>query len=217
MRQFEDDVTTRELHLVTVQRGVLYHSVASNFSTATTGNGFTFNRFNTVTPWTDVSQAVGNLGNVISAAIVASRPSAVSLFIVAESAGRYRLYHAVRFSPSGSWRPVDDVFALNGATLNGFSFPVKVAAGVCPVLGRSFESELVYATWDEHGFVRVGRVVPTAQQWEPGNNSIYSPLSEVAQFSPVTTGRFTRTEHSIQSLSVAARPFSDEARPTPAL
>ena len=87
---------------------------------------------------------------------------------------------------------------------------------MCPVLGRAFESELVYAIWDEDGFVHVGRVVPTARQWEPGNNSIYSPLDTVARFSPVTTGRFTRTEHSIQSLAVAARPFSDEARPTPA-
>ena len=41
MLQTGDDVTTRELHMLAVQNGTLYHSVASNFGPATSGTFFT--------------------------------------------------------------------------------------------------------------------------------------------------------------------------------
>ena len=60
MTQADDDLATRELHLLTISNGTLYHSLASNWSPATSGSGsFTFDRFNTVTPWGDVGQALG--------------------------------------------------------------------------------------------------------------------------------------------------------------
>jgi len=70
------------------------------------------NRFSMISPWADVSTALGaNFGNIESATLV-TRPSAVSVIFEAENAGRHRLWHAVRFSANGgSWRPADDVTA----------------------------------------------------------------------------------------------------------
>ncbi len=179
MTQLGDDVATRELHMLAISNGVLYHSVATDFSRATDGGGFTFERFNTVSPWGDVAQALGhNFGTIVAAAIVA-RPTAVSVFFVAQSGGRYRLYHTVRFS-NGSWRPADDVLALNGATLTGTNFPFKVAAGFCPVYGQPSQQELNYLIWDGDKSVHVGRVVTTPQQWEPGVQGIYPPLTDIS-------------------------------------
>jgi len=207
MRQVGDDVTTRELHLLTIFRGDLYHSMASNFSPAGS-DGVTFNRFNTVTPWASVSRVIGSFGNIVSSAIVASRPSAVSVFFVAESQGRYRLFHAVRFSPSGAWRPTDDVLVRNGAAAPSTSFPFQVAAGMCPTLGQPHEPELVYATWDDINQVSVGRIVASPRTWSTGITGTYSPMSVVS------LGR-GNTGTRIQSLAIAARPFSENARPTP--
>jgi hypothetical protein len=69
------------------------------------------------------------------------------VFFVAESGGRYRLFHAVRFSAGGgSWRPADDVLALNGGTLTGTTFPFSVAAGVCQALASNTPCSMAYAT-----------------------------------------------------------------------
>jgi hypothetical protein len=178
MTQLDDDVATRKVHMLAIDNGVLYHSVASNFSTATTGNGFILHRFNTVSPWADVSQALGlNFGTIVASAIVASRPTAVSVFFVAEAGGRYRLYHTVRFD-DGSWRPPDDVFVQNGATLNGTNYSFKVAAGMCPVMGQPMQSELVYAIWKpDETWANIGRVVSAPQQWPTGEVGIYSPFA----------------------------------------
>lgn len=212
MTQFEDDVTTRELHMLTVSQGMLYHSLASNFSLATRESGGTFDRFNTVSPWGDVGQALGgNFGTIVAAAIAASRPTAISVFFVAESGGRYRLHHTVRFS-NGSWRPADDVLALNGGTLNGTNFPFKVAAGSCPVLGSPQDSELVYAMWDEDRQINVGRVVSTPRQWAPGIQGIYSPMSNISSLSsPNSDPAVARG----MSLAITGRPFSDNASVPP--
>lgn len=208
MTQFADDVTTRQLHMLAISNGHLYHSVASNFSTAMTGNGITFERFNTVSPWTDVSQALGvNFGTIVSAAITASRPTAISVLFVAQgSDGRYRLYHTVRFS-NGSWRPADDVLALNGATLNGTNYEFHVAAGMCPVLGRPQDSELVYVIYDAGTVIEVGRVVSTPQQWPGGAQGIYSPLANI---SGLWSG-ITDPEHpwNIHNVVVGSRPFPE--------
>jgi hypothetical protein len=85
MRQFGDDLTTREFHMVVVDRGHLLHSVATDWGLAHVGGGLDFNRFRTISNWTDVAQALGaNFGTITSAAIVA-HPSAISVFFVAES------------------------------------------------------------------------------------------------------------------------------------
>jgi len=208
MTQFEDDVTTRELHMLTIYNGALYHSVASNFSTATTGSGLTFQRFNTVSPWSDVGQALGvNFGTVVAAAIAASRPTAISVLFVAQgSDGRYRLFHTVRFS-DGSWRPADDVFALNGATLNGTNYMFNVAAGMCPVLGQPQDSELVYVMYDVGVVVEVGRIVSAPRQWEPGVQGIYSPLSNISGlWSGITD---PANAWNIHNVVVTSRPFAE--------
>jgi hypothetical protein len=208
MTQSEDDVTTRELHMLTIANGHLLHSVASNFSTATNGVGTTFERFNTVSPWADVSQALGvNFGTIVSAAIAASRPTAISVFFVAQgSDGRYRLFHTVRFS-SGSWRPADDVFALNGATLNGTNYEFNVAAGMSPVLGQPQDSELVYVIYDLGTVIEVGRVVSTPRQWPGGVQGVYSPLGNI---SGLWSGRTDPANPwNIHNVVVSSRPFHE--------
>jgi hypothetical protein len=186
MTQLDDDVTTRGLHLLAVSGGRLYHSLASNFSTATTGGSSTFSRFNTVTPWGDVAQALGaSFGTIVAAAITASRPTAVSVFFVAESGGRYRLHHAVRFQ-TGAWRAADDVLASNGGTLNGTNFPFTIAAGMCPVVGQPQDEELVYVIWDEDvpANIHVGRVAAAPQQWAPGIQGLYPPMDTITGLRP---------------------------------
>jgi len=208
MTQVDDDVTTRELHMLTISNGHLLHSMASNFSTATTGSGDTFERFNTVSPWGDVSQALGvNFGTIVSAAIAASRPTAISVLFVAQgSDGRYRLFHTVRLS-DGSWRPADDVFALNGATLNGTNYSFNVAAGMCPVLGQPQKSELVYVIYDVGTVIEVGRVVSASQQWPGGVQGIYSPLDNISGlWSGITD---PANAWNIHNVVVSSRPFSD--------
>ena len=206
MTQDGDDVATRELHMLTISNGRLYHSVASNFSTATTGNGFTFERFNTVSPWGEVSQALGvNFGTIVSTAVAASRPTAISVFFVAQgSDGRYRLFHTVRFS-NGSWRAADDVFALNGATLNGLNYSFDIAAGMGPVLGQPQTSELVYVMYDVGTVIEVGRVVSTSQQWPGGVQGDHPPLDNISRlWSGITD---TANAWNIHNVVVSSRPF----------
>ncbi len=117
MTQVGDNVATRELHMIALYNGVLYHSMASNFSTPTSDPNGTFKRFASISPWASVTQALGGtFGDVVSASIVASRQNAVSVFFVAKAGAQftqYKTFHAVRFSANGgSWRPVDDVLAL---------------------------------------------------------------------------------------------------------
>jgi hypothetical protein len=209
MTQLGDDVTTRELHMLTISNGVLYHSLASNFSTATTGSGVPFERFNDVTSWGDVGQVLGGgFGGIVGAAITPSRASGqVSVFFVAESGGRYRLYHTVRY-PSGAWRPADDVLAMNGGTLNGTNFPFFVAAGRCPVLGSPQDSEVVYAIWDDDRQINFGRVVSTPQQWAPGISGIYPPMNNLSGVFPTSSD--TSRQNGMK-LVIAERPFSDNA------
>lgn len=216
MTQVDDNLATRELHMLAIDRGVLYHSVASDFGTATTGWGSTFSRFRSVSPWGDVGQVLGGgFGTIVSAAIVASRPSAVSVLFVAESGGRYRLWHAVRFSQGGSWRPADDVFRLSGDAPNGFSVPWQVAAGTCPAWGAtaSNSQELLVALWGRDNIeLIVIRVLSTPQQWRPGVSGIYAPLRSLGYLgnSSVTDRSFT-----VPGIIVTTRPFRDDAVPPP--
>jgi hypothetical protein len=156
----------------------------------------------------NVSQALGvNFDTLVSAAIAASRPAAISVFFVAQgSDGRYRLYHTVRFS-SGSWRPADDVLALNGATLNGTNYEFNVAAGMSPVLGRPQDLELVYVIYDVGTVIEVGRVASTPQQWPGGVQGVYSPLGNI---SGLWSGRTDPANPwNIHNVVVSSRPFHE--------
>ena len=136
-----------------------------------------------------------------------SRPNAVSVFFVAQrSDGRYRLYHTVRFS-NGSWRPADDVLALNGATLNGTNYSFNVAAGMSPVLGQPQESELVYVIYDVGTVIEVGRVVSTPRSWPGGVQGVYSPLDNISGLWSGITDPANAWD--IHNVVVSSRPFSD--------
>jgi len=213
MLQQDDDTTMRELHMVAIDHGHLVHSMVTSFSSATTGYGFRFSAFS---PWVDVSQALGvNFGTITSAAIVASRPLAVSVFFVAQSGGVYRLWHTVRFASSGgSWRPADDVFALSGDTATGTVYSWKVAAGVCPVLGTPQNNELLVALWGGPNSTEVNviRVVSTPTTWRPGVTSIYSPMGHI---DTLLRGVDPARHPLLQNVVVTARPFSDNGAPAP--
>ena len=90
MTQVGDNVATRELHMIALYNGVLYHSMASNYSTPTSDPNGNFKRFASISPWASVTQALGGtFGDVVSAAIVASRQSAVSVFFVAKAGAQF--------------------------------------------------------------------------------------------------------------------------------
>lgn len=217
MTQFEDNVATRELHMLAINNGVLYHSMASDFGPAVAngGAGITFNRFRAVSPWGNVGQALGGgFGNIVAAAIV-GRPTAINVFFVAESGGHYRLWHTVRFSSNGSWRPADEVLKLSGARPDGsgLTTPFRVAAGMCPVFGKSQDSELVYATWSADRRILFGRFSSSVQQWLPGFSGNYSPLFDLSGLLATTSD--TSRQDTLQNLVIVARPFRDDARPPP--
>lgn len=216
MMQFQDNVASRELHMLAIRNGVLYHSMASNFglTTASSGSGSPFNRFNTVSTWGDVGQALGGgFGNIVDATMVA-RPNAVSVFFVAESGGTYKLWHAVRFSSSGgSWRAADDVFGKIGIYPRGRLDRFRVAAGLCPTLENPYTSELVYAMWIGEDELKIGRVVSTPRHWAAGVDGIYSHLFGLSHLTGGTsdTSRLSR----IENIQILARPFSDISRASP--
>jgi hypothetical protein len=222
MTQVGDNVATRELHMIALYNGVLYHSMASGFVTATsgTGPGFTFLRFASISPWASVTQALGGtFGDVVSAAIVASRQDAVSVFFVAKAGAQftqYRTYHAVRFSGGGgSWRPADDVLALrDGAgAIPGFT-PFNVAAGMCPAYpAAGTGDEIVYVQWNSASFATVGRVVSTPRLW-PGTSitGIYSPATTLVG---VIRGVDPARDFTLLHWSIGARPFGATATPPP--
>jgi hypothetical protein len=221
MLQAGDDVSTRELHMVAIDHGTLYHSVASNFGRVTSGSGsFTFNRFRTVGPWNDVGQALGgSFGNVISASVVASRPGAISVFFVAGLGGVYRLWHAVRFSPKGSWRPADDVLRLSGDAPAGTVYPWQVSAGACPPLGATDwttqNTELLIALWGggpNPAEVAVIRVLSSPRQFTPTVTGIYSPFRSLLL--PRSSDDAARNT-TVSNVIVSARPFRDNATPPP--
>ncbi|MET0657620.1 MAG: hypothetical protein ABW110_05615 [Steroidobacteraceae bacterium] len=210
MTQVGDDVTTRELHMIAIRNGVLYHSMASNFSTATSESGSTFLRFSTISPWGDVTAVLGGgFGPVVSAAVVASRSNAISVLFVAQKGTQYRPFHAVRFSSGGgSWRPVDDMLALrDGAGAIGTMQPFKIAAGMCPAFNASTpqqDNQIVYVQWRDNDFAIVGDIVSTPQNWPGGLQGIYSPTSTL----PGVMRNFAPTRnHTLLDFSISARPF----------
>jgi hypothetical protein len=181
MVQQGDDVTSRELHMIVVANGHLLHSIATGFGPARDASGFVVvNRFSMISQWEDMSSTLGvNFGNVESATIVASRPTAISIMFEADNSGRHRVWHAVKLSSNPSWRPVDDVTMGSGASLNGLVDSWNVAAGVCPSPdGPTAPDELQYITWNNNGTF-FGRVVSAPRQWAPSLTGIYSPLVKI--------------------------------------
>lgn len=209
MRQVEDDLATRELHMLAIHNGALFHATATNWGPVTSGSGNVFSRFRTVSPWGDVGAVLGGgFGTIVSAAIVASRPNAVSVLFVERTGTRYRLWHAVRFSPSGSWRPADDVMLLTGDWATGHVESWQVAAGMCPAMGATSwteqNTELVIALWGREDFeVLVVRMA----------NGVYSPLRSLGFLSASSTA--AARSFNVPSLVVTARPFPDNAMPPP--
>ena len=214
MTQLDDRLNTPELHMLTIDKGVLYHSMASNFGPYSAGSG----RFRTVSKWADVGEALGGgFGRIVSVAMV-GQPAAINVFFFAETAGRFRLYHAVRYSGDvrqpdnvrvGSWRPTTEVLGCSGDAVNGFSAGYALSAGICPMWepSASNATEILLALWGKNE-VRVMRVVHTALQWKPGVNGIYSPLMRIDnnEFSP---------EFFIRQVDVTTRPFLDNPKPAP--
>ncbi len=209
MTQLNDDLTTRELHMMVVDRGRLYHSMASGFGPAHDDNGLVIsNRFSSISGWADVSTALGvNFGNIESATLVASRPTAISIIFEAENGGRHRLWHTVRLSTGGgSWRPADDVTTASGASLNGLVESWNVAAGICPSFDNSPNApdELVYITWNNSGTF-VGRVVSTPRTWAPGITGLYSPLTSIPGI--LVFPNNPNRQNVAQSVRLFTRPF----------
>ena len=210
MTQQDDDLTTRELHMVVVVQGRLYHSMASGFGPARDDNGLVVtNRFSAISPWAEVSPALGvNFGTIESATLTASRPRAISIiFEAVDAGGRHRLWHAARLSTGGgSWRPADDVTAASGASLTGLVESWNVASGMCPSFDGvpNAPDELVYLTWNNTS-MHVGRVVSTPRTWEPGITGIYSPLERIPR--ALTLPDDPTRQNVAQSVRLFGRPF----------
>ena len=209
MTQLDDDLTSRELHMIVVDHGRLYHSMASGFGPARDDNGAVVaNRFSSISGWGDVSTALGvNFGTIESATLVASRPTAISIIFEAEAGGRHRLWHAVRLSTGGgSWRPADDVTAASGASLTGLVESWNVAAGICPSFDNSPNApdELTYITWNNTG-TSFGRVVSTPRTWAPGITGLYSPLTRIPGI--LVLPNDPNRQNVAQSVRLFTRPF----------
>ncbi|MEO8408981.1 MAG: hypothetical protein ABI478_00295 [Propionivibrio sp.] len=208
MTQLDDDVTTRELHMIVVDGGHLYHSMANGFGPSLDDHGDNVgNRFSMISPWADVSTALGaNFGNIESATLVA-RPTAVSVIFEAESAGRHRLWHAVRFSANGgSWRPADDVTAASGASLTGLVESWNIAAGFCPNFEKTLNApdELDYITWNNTSTF-FGRIVSTPRNWAPSISGIYSPTTRINGI--LVAPNEPNRHNVVQTPSLFMRPF----------
>jgi len=210
MTQLDDDLTTRELHMIVAVQGRLYHSMASGFGPARDDAGRVVgNRFGSISPWADVSTALGvNFGTIESATLTASRPRAISIiFEAADAAGRHRLWHAARLSTGGgSWRPADDMTAASGASLTGLVESWNVASGMCPSFDGlpNAPDELVYVTWNNTS-THIGRVLSTPRTWAPGITGIYSPLERIPSIL-VFPNDPTR-QNVAQSVRLFGRPF----------
>jgi hypothetical protein len=196
MRQSGDDLKTRELHMILVANGHLFHSIASGWADATNGLGTVFQRFSTVSPWTDIGLQLG-LGKIHSAAIVAER-AGVSFFVgAADSGGVYRIWH-LRRTGNGTWLPARDVLALSGDAPNGSVYPFNVAAGRCPKFAAEkwdeASSETVLALWNGSA----QREVLVIRVTGDGSYSAWRPI-------PVGDAR---VEY-VQDVRVGARPFAD--------
>ena len=66
--------------------------------------------------------------------------------------------------------------------------------------------------WDDDRQINVGRVVSTPQQWAPGIQGIYPPMSTITGLLP---GASDTTRDNGMQLVVADRPFSDAASVPP--
>jgi hypothetical protein len=219
MTQLDDDDATRELHMLMISDNRLFHAMANNWSDATSDSGGTFKRFNTVTQWAEVTSVLGgSFGKVVSAAMV-GRPRSINVLFMAQHGNLHKLWHTVRFSPSGAWRAADDVLALNFGNVNGVPEEFQIALGNCPVYGPEAigaapgQTELVYALYQPKLETSLlGRIVTAPIEWVPGVlTGIYSPLQ---------TFRVPRASNPARNIRlgrivISERPFPDFATPPP--
>lgn len=222
MIQQDDDATTRELHVIAVRNGDLLHSVISNFGAAVSdnGRGSPIERFNAVSPWRSVPQALGGgYGRITSAAVAPSGPRSVSVYFTAERNGRYRLFHTARLSQTGAWTRPEDVLALNGDAPGGTVYDFRVSANSCPPPGATSwtvanaEHLIALQGGPNPYFLPVIRRTPTAQQWSPGVTGRYSGLRNIRLYA----GSFAEGQAEnvrIPMVRISGRAF-DRYRPPP--
>lgn len=216
MTQAGDDVATRELHMIGIDGGRLYHAMANRYGTATFDGGSTTERFAGVSQWGDVANALGtDFGEIVDAVVIASRPTAISVLFVARKDGGYKLWHAARYA-SGAWRPADDVLALGDNRPRGLPNPFRVAAGMCPLFGPendgsgSADDELIYALYAPRDMLVMGRMVSTPRAWSPGLFGSYSPLTDIGRVFPGSSDEAQR-QYAVRDVAIATRPFRDDA------
>jgi hypothetical protein len=205
MRQVENNLATRELHMILVSNGHLFHSMASNWGTVSDGNGNPFSRFRTVSLWEDIEQATGVSYGPVSSATIVAQPDGVNIFFTAAAGGVYRIWHLFR-RPGGTWEPAKDVLALSGDAPNGTAYEFQVAAGRCPKYAAGFwdesSTETVLALWGgptrkEVLIIRVSPDRSTYSAWRG------IPLGEMS-------GPFY-----LRDVSVTGRPFRDDGAAFP--
>ena len=139
MTQNGDDVTSRRLHLVTINGSQLLHAMLSNFGPVTqlssTGSTSTFSRFRTISPWQEIrgrfpAISFGSLDHV--AAVATGRDNILQIFFVAHgNDGRYRLWHTTRFDNDFFSTPVD-VLSASGDSNTGTIYDMPITASFCP-------------------------------------------------------------------------------------
>jgi hypothetical protein len=207
MTQLNDDVSTRQLHMLAIRNGRLYHSLASDFGPVSQGF-LSFERFRTISPWGDVGQVLGNTFGTIRSSAIVAHPTGISVFFYADAGnGRYKLWHAKRF-PDGSWRAPDDVFLLSGNAATGTPYQMRVSAGNCPAFGAPTWNDttneiLVALSGGSNPLQVLGiRVVTAPRSWRPGVTGIYSPWEWIPSGS--LTGQYR-----LRNVVVSARPFTE--------
>ena len=139
MTQLDDDVTTRELHMLAIDGGRLYHSMASNFGPFTDEWGFTPNRFRTVSPWETSGRhwaAASATSSARRSSLTRRRSASSSWPIPAADATVYGT-PCDSLRAAGRGGPPGDVLALSGDAANGTVYPFHVSAGICPEFGAA--------------------------------------------------------------------------------
>jgi hypothetical protein len=220
MLQRDDDVTTRTLHMLVVHNGMLLHSLASNFSNPQSngGTGSTLTRFNAISPWGNVGDALGGgFGTITSASVVPAGPGGISVYFMAEKNGRYRLYHATRLQ-NGTWSAVEDVLALNGDAPNGTVYRYDVEANICPEPNATSwtnanTEQLITLQGGANPYTAsVIRRTPVAREWVQGITSRYSQrISLPLYYGSYADGQQRNVR--IPFLRVSGRAFSTDTPP----
>jgi hypothetical protein len=216
MTQVGDDLNTRQLNMLTIRDGRLYHSTASEWSEATNFRGNTFMRFKTETAWANVGDAVPISGYVTDVAAVAGERQLDVFIVTIDSHGTTQVIHTLRRQSDGAWSHPKDVLAESGINVSS-SFPVHIAAGVCPKelgsanhsdTGPSYavpNSDVMIVLYDSITIqaVRVFYQRGFGTRYISAGN-VPIPTSESVPSPPPFPKRFV-----VRHITVATRPFPD--------